>query len=87
MNSTTISIMVAIVGVAISVLTFFIGRVLSGEARGRELGEMKRNMEHLQNSVDGVSNKLDALREENQKSAERLARLEEHVRLLEGRSA
>lgn len=87
MNSTTISIMVAVVGVAISVLTFFIGRVLSGEARGRELGEMKRNMEHLQKSVDGVSNKLDALREENQKSSERLARLEEHVRLLENRSA
>lgn len=79
--------MVAVVGVAISVLTFFIGRVLSGEARGRELGEMKRNMEHLQKSVDGVSNKLDALREENQKSSERLARLEEHVRLLENRSA
>jgi len=48
---------------------------------------MKRNMEHLQKSVDCVSTKLDALRAENQKSAERLARLEEHVRLLEDRSA
>lgn len=87
MNNTTISIIIAVVGAAISVLTFFIGRVSSGEARGRELGDMKRNMEHLQKSVDGVSTKLDALRAENQKSAERLARLEEHVRLLEDRSA
>jgi len=86
MSTTTISIIIAVVGAAISVLSFFIGRVSSGEARGRELGEMKRNIDNLQKSVDCVSTKLDGLRTDNQKMAERLARLEEHVRLLEDRS-
>jgi len=88
-----ISTLIAIIGLAISVATFFIGRVTAAKKGGAQDAEMKADIKYIKLSVDKQENKLDGVVEnfndvklEIEKLKERLRALEQKVKLLHGDS-
>ena len=85
------SVLIAIVGCALSVGTFFIGRVTAAKSDGIADGETKANIRYIKESVDKHDKKLDRVAE-NYESVRteivelrgRLEMLEQRVELLHG---
>ena len=85
------SVLIAVVGVAVSVGTFFIGRTTAAKASGVADGELKADVRHIKDSVDKQSDKLDKAVEnyediklELEKVKGRVNALEQKVKLLHG---
>lgn len=86
-----ISVLIAVLGFALSVGTFFIGRVTAAKSDGIADGETKANIRYIKESVDKHDKKLDRVAE-NYESVRteivelrgRLEMLEQRVELLHG---
>ena len=86
-----LSVLIAVLGFALSVGTFFIGRVTSAKKSGQQDGEMQANVRHIKDTVDKQDKKLNDiaenysdLKDEIAKLKERLHVLEERVKMLHG---
>jgi peptidoglycan hydrolase CwlO-like protein len=85
------SILIAVLGLALSVGTFFIGRVTAAKKDGVEDGEMKSDVRHIKNDVDKQGGKLDQVVEnyeeikiELERLKGRMTALEQKVNMLHG---
>ena len=54
-----ITILIAVIGCALSVGTFFVGRMTAAKSSGQEDGEMRANVRYIRESVDKHDRKLD----------------------------
>lgn len=86
-----ITVLIAVLGFALSVGTFFVGRMTAAKKNGREDGELQANVRHIKDTVDKQDQKLNDiaenysdLKDEIAKLKERLHVLEERVRMLHG---
>lgn len=86
-----VSVLIAILGIVISIATFFIGRTTAARNSGIQDGEMKADIKYIKISVDKQESKLDGVIEsfddvkiEIEKLKGRLSALEQKVRLLHG---
>lgn len=86
-----VTILIAVCGFALSVGTFFIGRVTAAKTDGLADGEMQANVRHIKDTVDKQDKKLNDiaenysdLKDEIAKLKERLHVLEERVKMLHG---
>lgn len=87
-----IGILIAIIGVGISVSTFYIGRQTSAKTFGQEWGEMKSDIKHIKDdlseiriatssTVKELGEKIENERKERREADQRLwNKYEEHVR-------
>lgn len=89
--SIDMSILIAVLGCALSVGTFFVGRMTAAKTDGKEDGEMRANVSHIKNAVDKQSDKLDRVVEdyeevkvELEKLKGRVIALEQRVKMLHG---
>lgn len=89
--SIDMSILIAVLGFALSVGTFFIGRLTAAKKDGVEDGEMKSDVRHIKNAVDKQGDKLDRVVEdyeevkvELEKLKGRVIALEQRVKMLHG---
>lgn len=73
MDGPTVSMIIALVGSAISVAAFFVGRVSAGHDKGREAGELKQTIKNIKEIVE----RIEAQSEKN------TARLEGRVDFIE----
>lgn len=86
-----LSVLITFLGFALSVGTFFIGRLTAAKTDGIEDGETKANIRYIKESVDKHDKKLDRVAE-NYESVRteivelrgRLEMLEQRVELLHG---
>ena len=85
------SVLIAIVGCALSAATFFIGRQTSAKNNGEADGELKADVKYIKSSVDKQERKLDrvtenycAVEREISELKGRLEALEDKVRMLHG---
>lgn len=85
------SILIAVLGFAMSVGTFFIGRLTAAKKDGVEDGEMKSDVRHIKNAVDKQGGKLDQVVEnyeeikiELERLKGRMTALEQKVNMLHG---
>lgn len=86
-----LSVLIVVLGFALSVGTFFIGRVTAAKSDGIADGETKANIRYIKESVDKHDKKLDRVAE-NYESVRteivelrgRLEMLEQRVELLHG---
>ena len=86
-----LSILIAVVGCALSVGSFFIGRTTAAKSAGQADGEIKTNVQYIKDSVDKHDKKLDKIAEnyndlegEIRELKARLKALEDKVKLLHG---
>lgn len=85
------NILIAVLGFALSVGTFFIGRLTAAKKDGVEDGEMKSDVRHIKNAVDKQGGKLDQVVEnyeeikiELERLKGRMTALEQKVNMLHG---
>ncbi len=85
------AVLIAVIGCALSVGTFFIGRVTAAKSDGKADGELRANVRHIKDTVDKQDQKLNDiaenysdLKDEIAKLKERLHVLEERVKMLHG---
>jgi hypothetical protein len=86
-----VSILIAVCGFALSVGTFFVGRMTAAKTDGVEDGEMKSDVRHIKNAVDKQGGKLDQVVEnyeeikiELERLKGRMTALEQKVNMLHG---
>lgn len=80
-----LSVLIAVLGFALSVGTFFIGRVTAAKTDGIADGETKANVRHIKDTVDKQSNKLDRVVEDYEEVKIELEKLKGRVNSLEQR--
>lgn len=86
-----ITVLIAVIGCALSVGTFFVGRLTAARNYGEADGELKADVKYIKSSVDKQEKKLDKMTEnysdlegEIRELKERLKALEDKVKLLHG---
>lgn len=86
-----VSVLIAVVGCALSIGTFFIGRVTSAKTTGKEDGELKSDIKYIRASVEKqeakiekVAGNYDDIRLEIQELKGKLSALEQKVKMLHG---
>lgn len=86
-----IAVLIAVGGFALSVGTFFVGRMTAAKNRGQEDGEIKTNVQYIKDSVDKHDKKLDKIMDnysdlegEIRELKARLKALEDKVKMLHG---
>ena len=89
--SVELGILISIVGVALSVGTFFVGRVTAAKTSGKEDGELKSDIKYIRASVEKqeakiekVAGNYDDIRIEIQELKGKLSALEQKVKMLHG---
>lgn len=78
-----ITVLIAVLGFALSVGTFFIGRMTAAKTNGIADGEMKSDVRHIKNAVDKQGGKLDQVVENYEKIKIELERLKGRMTALE----
>ena len=86
-----INILIAVLGFALSVGTFFVGRQTAAKNSGKEDGELKADIKYIRTSVEKQEKKLDKvagdyddIRVELEKLRGRMDALEQRVKMLHG---
>ena len=86
-----ITVLIAVLGFALSVGTFFVGRMTAAKNSGQQDGEIKTNVQYIKDSVDKHDKKLDKIMDnysdlegEIRELKVRLKALEDKVKLLHG---
>lgn len=78
-----VSVLIAVVGVALSVGTFFIGRTTTARQYGENDGELKADIKYIKSSVDKQEKKLDGVVESYDDVKLELERLKGRIKALE----
>ena len=76
-----ISIMLSVIGAAVSVITFFIGRMTAAKQTGREAGALSVEIGYIKKGVDDIQKKIDRSDEQVHALAERVRSLEAQMKL------
>ena len=76
-----VSILIAVCGFALSVGTFFIGRVTAAKTSGQEYGVMLTEIGYIKSGVDDMKKKMEQSDKRYIDLAERVKALEEVVRV------
>ena len=79
--TTEISILISLAGAAISILTFFIGRMSAAKQNGREAGALSVEIGYIKKGVDEIQKKIDRSEEQVHALAERVRTLEAQMKL------
>lgn len=86
-----INILIAVLGSALSVGTFFVGRQTAAKNSGKEDGELKADIKYIRTSVEKQEKKLDKvagdyddIRVELERLRGRMDALEQRVKMLHG---
>ncbi len=80
-----ITIMISVIGVLLSVGTFFVGRMTAAKSDGISDGEMKANVRYIRESVDKHDKKLDRVAENYESLKREVVELRGRLDMLEQR--
>lgn len=80
-----LSVLIAVLGFALSVGTFFIGRLTSAKKDGISDGETKANIRYIKESVDKHDKKLDRVAENYESVRTEIVELRGRLEMLEQR--
>jgi len=80
------SLIISLLGIALSVATFFVGRTTASRQQGKTDGTMQTMLTNISEQVHNLSAKMDKVDEQYIKMAKDIARLEVRVDALEKRT-
>lgn len=72
-------VLIAIVGCALSVATFFIGRTSQAKSNGQQTGQVLTELGYIKKGVDGLEKRFEKLQESYNELKNRVIKLEEKV--------
>lgn len=75
------SVLIAVMGLAVSVITFFIGRLSAARSSGQEYGVMLTEIGYIKSGVDELKKKTEQSDRRYIELAERVTALEETVKI------
>lgn len=81
MMNIDVSILIAVCGFALSVGTFFVGRMTAAKTSGQEYGVMLTDIGYIKSGVDDMKKKMDQSDKRYIDLAERVTALEEIVKI------
>ena len=76
-----ISVLIAVVGVAVSVGTFFIGRTTAAKNSGQQTGQVLTELGYIKKGIDGLEKKMERMEQQYNNLDVRVSKLEEVVRI------
>ena len=80
-----LSVLIAVLGFALSVGTFFVGRMTAAKTDGIADGELKSDIKHIKATVDKQDRKLDDVAANYSELKDEIAELKERLHVLEER--
>ena len=81
MEITTILTLTTIIGFALSVATFFIGRTTASKADGKQEGQILSELGYIKSGINDTKRKLESMERSHHTLEGRVARLEERVNI------
>lgn len=75
------SALIAVIGCALSIGTFFVGRVTAAKSSGRETGQVLTELGYIKKGIDGLEQKMEKMEQQYTKLDVRVSKLEEAIRI------
>lgn len=79
--SIDLTILIAVIGCALSVGTFFIGRVTAAKSSGQQTGQVLTELGYIKKGIDGLEQKMEKMEQQYTKLDVRVSKLEEAIRI------
>ena len=79
--SIDLTILIAVIGCALSVGTFFIGRVTAAKSSGQQTGQVLTELGYIKKGIDGLEHKMEKMEQQYTKLDVRVSKLEEAIRI------
>lgn len=76
-----LNVLISIIGLALSVGTFFIGRQTASKADGKQEGQILTELGYIKSGVDDMKRKMENMEKSYHSLEGRVARLEERVNI------
>lgn len=76
-----LSVLIAVIGCALSVGTFFIGRVTAAKSSGQQTGQVLTELGYIKKGIDGLEQKMERMEQQYTKLDVRVSKLEEAIRI------
>lgn len=76
-----VSILIAIFGCALSIGTFFVGRMTAAKNGGREQGQVLTELGYIKKGIDGLDDKMEKMEKQYTKLDVRVSKLEEAMKI------
>ncbi len=76
-----ISALIAVIGVALSVGTFFVGRTTAAKNAGQQTGQVLTELGYIKKGIDGLEKKMERMEQQYNNLDVRVSKLEEVVRI------
>lgn len=79
-----VSILIAILGFALSVGTFFVGRMTSAKNSGQQTGQVLTELGYIKKGIDGLERDIKEIKRQYTDLDVRVSKLEEAIRIYHG---
>lgn len=79
-----ITVLIAVLGFALSVGTFFVGRMTAAKKDGRENGQVLTELGYIKRGIDGLEKDIKEIKDQYASLDVRVSRLEEAARIYHG---
>ena len=76
-----LSVLIAVIGCALSVGTFFIGRTTAAKNDGRENGQVLTELGYIKKGIDGLERDIKEIKRQYTDLDVRVSKLEEAIRI------
>lgn len=76
-----LSVLIAVLGFAMSVGTFFIGRVTAAKASGQQTGQVLTELGYIKKGIDGLEKDIKEIKDQYANLDIRVTRIEEAMRI------
>ena len=75
------SALIAVIGCALSIGTFFVGRVTAARSSGRETGQVLTELGYIKKGIDGLERDIKDIKKQYIDLDVRVSKLEEAIRI------
>ena len=79
--SVDITVLIAVIGCALSVGTFFVGRLTAAKSSGQQTGQVLTELGYIKKGIDGLEQKMEKMEQQYTKLDVRVSKLEEAIRI------
>lgn len=76
-----ITVLITVCGFAISVASFFMGRMTAAKNSGQQTGQVLTELGYIKKGIDGLDGKMEKMEQQHSKLDVRVSKLEEAMKI------
>ena len=76
-----ITVLITVCGFALSVASFFMGRMTSAKNSGQQTGQVLTELGYIKKGIDGLDGKMEKMEQQHSKLDVRVSKLEEAMKI------